>query len=326
MRDLSVVIVSHNARGFLRAALRSVLEHAGPLDVEVIVVDNGTDGARDLVAREFPAVRVLSCPNRGFAHANNVALRTVESRYVLFLNPDTEILGGRLNDLVALLDARPEVGLASVSQVRPNGTMWATIRRYPSPLRTLAEAFGAGRLRLGAGWLGEREPRRAAYRHETSCDWVAGSFMLVRWEAIESAGWLDERFFLYSEETDFCLRIRMAGWDVRHIPAMTVLHHEATKEASARSEAQIVFARLQYAAKHFSRPRQALFRLALLTRYSLRAPVHACRARGDEQLAAATAGFRTALGRSGSPFAEPPATALPPSSAEPARPRPVAEG
>jgi GT2 family glycosyltransferase len=321
IRALSVVIVSHDARPFLRSALRSLEAHAGRLDFEVIVVDNGTDGAAELVSSEFPEMRVLECPNRGFAHANNVALRTVESRYVLFINPDTEILEGRLNDLIALMDARPQVGLASVNQVMPSGRRWPTIKRYPSPLRGFAEALGAERLPVRAGCLGERELRSDPYERETSCDWVSGSFMLVRREALQSAGWLDERFFLYSEETDLCLRIRMAGWDIRHLPAMTVLHHEATGEGYARLERQIVFARLQYAAKHFSRTRRMLFRLALLLRYSLRAPILAWRReRGDRRRRAAIAGLDAALGRSGPPFIAPPAAAVTHSGGKQARP------
>ncbi|HEX2358896.1 MAG TPA: glycosyltransferase family 2 protein [Solirubrobacterales bacterium] len=304
-RDLSVVVVSHNARPFLPSALRSLREHLGRLSYEVVVVDNGTDGAAELVRDEFPEARVLTCPNRGFAHGNNVALRTVQSRYVLLLNPDTEMLDGTLGYLIRLLDARPHVGVASVNQVMSNGRRWPTIKRYPSPLRTLAEALGATRLPLG-GVLGERELRSEAYARETSCDWVAGSFMLVRSEAIESVGWFDERFFLYSEETDFCLRIKQAGWDIRHLPVMTVLHHETAEVPDARVEAQNVFARLQYGAKHFSRVGRLLFRGALLVRYGLRAAIHTVLAgRRSDRRAAAVAGLRVALGGSGSPYVEP---------------------
>jgi GT2 family glycosyltransferase len=324
-RDLSVVVVSHNARPFLPSALRSLREHLGRLSYEVVVVDNGTDGAAELVQAEFQETRVLTCPNRGFAHGNNVALRTIDSRYVLLLNPDTEILDGTLSYLIRLLDARPRVGLASVNQVMPNGTRWPTIKRYPSPLRTLAEAVGATRLPFGGGGLGERELRADAYQRETSCDWVAGSFMLVRREAIESAGWFDERFFLYSEETDFCLRIKQAGWDVRHFPVMTVLHHDATEVPDGRVEAQNVFARLQYAAKHFGWARRLLFRWALFVRYALRAAIHTVRrGQGSDRRDAAIAGLRVALGGSAPPFAEPPPTAVATGRTEPVPTRALA--
>ncbi len=162
IRDLSVVVVSHNARAYIRPALRSLYSHMGPLGFEVVVVDNGTDGAADEVARHFPDARVLTCPNHGFAHANNVALRTVDARYVLLLNPDTEILEGRLSDLVARLDERPRVGLASVSQVTADGIRWPTIKRYPSPARTFAEAIGATRLVSASFAATPTSARRAA--------------------------------------------------------------------------------------------------------------------------------------------------------------------
>jgi GT2 family glycosyltransferase len=186
----------------------------------VVVVENEPpDGARELVEREFPQVRVVSCANRGFAHANNRALMSADARYVLFLNPDTEIVEGTFEDLVKLLDKRPWLGLAGVRQLTPDGEVYPTIRRFPNALRTLSEAFVSERLRrraswLGArelSWLGERELRPGPYERETRCDWTSGSFMLARREAIDAAGFFDERFFLYSEERDLCCRITLAG-------------------------------------------------------------------------------------------------------------------
>src|SRR5439155_3310674 len=115
------------------------------------------DGTRGLVERGFPFVRVVTCANRGFAHANNCALITCDARYVLFLNPDTEILEGTFEQLIGVLDARPELGAVGVRQLTPEGDVYPTARRFPNALRVLGDALGAERLPRRPGWLGERE-------------------------------------------------------------------------------------------------------------------------------------------------------------------------
>jgi GT2 family glycosyltransferase len=188
------------------------------VSVDVVVVDNeSTDGTAELVATEFPDARVVWSRNLGFSHANNRALMTCNARYVLFLNPDTEILDGTFAELVRMMDARPTVGLIGVRQVVTDGSLDTTIRRFPNALRALGDALLAEHLPRRPHWLGERELDPASYEREFDCDWTSGSFMLARREAIESAGYLDERYFLYCDETDFCRRIKTAGWDVRHV-------------------------------------------------------------------------------------------------------------
>jgi GT2 family glycosyltransferase len=155
-------------------------------------------------------------------------LATTNARYVLFLNPDTVVLRGSLSALVRRMDARPDVGLAGVRQIDRAGHLALTIRRFPNAVRALGDALAAEALPRRPRWLGERELDHAVYDREVGCDWTTGSFMLARREAIESAGTVDERFFLYSEETDFCRRIRRAGWAVRHLPWMTIRHYGAT--------------------------------------------------------------------------------------------------
>src|SRR4051794_18722394 len=171
----------------------------GMLNADVVVVDvESRDNTAEIVS-DFPGVRLIQCRNGGFAYANNRGLMTCDARYVLFLNPDTEIRQGTLSDLVARMDARPEVGLAGARQVDAHGRLDMTIRHFPTILRALRDALWAERLPRRPRWLGEREIDPAAYDREFGCDWTSGSFMLARREAIESAGFMDERFFLYSE-------------------------------------------------------------------------------------------------------------------------------
>ena len=226
MTDLAVIVVSTNEAHWLRRCLPTIYEHAGEIELDVVVVDNeSTDETRELVESEFPRARVVQCVNRGFAQANNCALRTLDARWVLFLNPDTEILHGTLAGLIDGLGARPTVGVVGVRQVTPDGQLFPTIRRFSTATRWFFEAIGSERFPFKASWLGERELDMSVYEQDVECDWISGSFMLVRREALQSAGFMDERFFLFCDETDLCLRIKQAGWEVRHLPDLTILHH-----------------------------------------------------------------------------------------------------
>ena len=254
MHDLAVIIVSTNEAKWLTPCLSTVFGRAGDLELDVVIADNeSTDGTAELVAREFPAARVVPTVNRGFSYANNRALMTCDARYVLFLNPDTEIVDGTFEELVAALDARPEVGLAGVRHLTGDGALFPTIRRFPNALRSIGQALGAERLPHRPSWSCERELDPEPYEREVECDWTTGAFMLARREALESAGILDERYFIYCEEPDLCLRMKRGGWQVRHLPVMTIIHHAGKGGLSPKMQAQDAYARKQYAHKHFSR-------------------------------------------------------------------------
>ena len=164
----------------------------------------------------------------------------------------------------------PDVGLVGARQIDGDGHLDLTIRRFPNALRALGEALSAEHVPGRPRWLGERELDRDAYDREVECDWTSGSFMLARREAIESAGLLDERFFMYSEETDFCRRIKSAGWSVRHFPWVTILQYGAKAGSDPGIESMSAYSRLLYARKHFSRAHRALYHSTLLLRHGLR--------------------------------------------------------
>jgi N-acetylglucosaminyl-diphospho-decaprenol L-rhamnosyltransferase len=306
VHDVCVIIVSFNGKRWLDAALRTLFAAAGDLDLDVVVVDNGSDGAADHVEQRFPAARTLRCENHGFGHANNRGLETADARYVLFLNPDTELLSGTVAELAAALDRRPEIGLAGVRQLDSKGSLTPSIRRFPSTLNMLAEALWVERIPGLRRVCGERQldPRR--YARETLCDWTSGSFMIARREALPAGGF-DERFFLFSEETDLCWRIKQAGWEVAHLPALEIRHYEHEGGLAPQLEAQTAYARLQFARKHFARPNS--YRAAMALRYGLRAGLLGLfgeRKRGHRD--AARAALATTLsGRP--PFGEPGADA-----------------
>jgi N-acetylglucosaminyl-diphospho-decaprenol L-rhamnosyltransferase len=270
--DLSVIVVTHNGRDLALATLRSARARVGDLRVEWLVVDNGsTDGTPEAIERAFADVRVFRAANRGFAAGNNIALAHATGRYVLLLNPDVEIEQGTFAELVAALDRRTKVGVASVLQQASDGRLLPSIRRLPTPVRDLGEALGAARIPL-LRRIQELDEDFDRYVEERSVDWLVGAFLLARREAVEQVGPMDEGFFLYSEEIDWCHRFRLSGWDVRHLPLMRVTHHGGDSE---RPElvAQLSSSRLRFAYKHFRRPRAVGIHAALMLKHVLRLAV-----------------------------------------------------
>jgi GT2 family glycosyltransferase len=313
--DLAIIVVSTNEGHWLEACITTAFEHAGTATLDFVVVDNdSSDGTRDLVESRFPQARVVSSSNRGFAHGNNRGLETTSARYVLFLNPDTEVVSGTFGELVDMLDARPHVGLVGVRQVMPDGELSPTIRRFPNAARAFGEAFASERWPVHPSWAGERVLDPAAYEREGDCDWTSGSFMLARREALQSAGFLDERFFIYSEEPDLCLRIKRAGWSVRHLPQMTIIHHAEKGGVRPRMSAQGGFARRQYAHKHFAPPHRALFLGALATRHAVRLVAYGVKPGAEDptRREASRKALRAVLGRGEPPFGPPAQTAVRP--------------
>jgi N-acetylglucosaminyl-diphospho-decaprenol L-rhamnosyltransferase len=302
--DLAIITVSTNEAQWLRPCLSTVFSHVGDISADVVVVDNdSSDGTADVVSTEFPDARVVWSRNHGFSHANNRGLMTCNARYVLFLNPDTEILEGTFAELVRMMDTRPKLGLIGVRQINADGNLDTTIRRFPSAVRALGDALSAERLPHRPSWLGEREVDLAAYDREVECDWTTGSFMLVRREAIESAGYLDERYFMYSDETDFCRRIKTAGWEVRHVPRMTILHHDGKAGIKPSIVSLDAHTRVMYARKFFSPPHRVAYFAAVMLKLLLRSVYAGQGETGRLKRAANRRSIATLLGRAPVPHA-----------------------
>jgi GT2 family glycosyltransferase len=312
MDDLAIIIVSTNEARWLEPCLRTVFAHAGTASLDVVVVDNGSnDGTREVVESQFPEARVVSSVNHGFGAANNRGHLTTNARYTLFLNPDTEVVAGTFGELIDTLDERPEVGLIGARQITGDGRLSPTIRRYPSLLRALAEALGSEKWPFSASWCGERELDMSLYDRDIEIDWTSGSFMLARREALLTGGIFDERLFVYSEDPDLALRIKKAGWQVRHFPTMTIIHHAGKAGVKPRIVAQDAFSRIQYANKHFGRTYRWFYFPVVALRHVIRAffPTRD-EFRADRRTAAKLA-LNTITGRTAPPFGHPPATALP---------------
>ncbi|MET0558389.1 MAG: glycosyltransferase family 2 protein [Solirubrobacterales bacterium] len=317
--DLSVVIVTHNGREMALKTLRSARASLGGVRAEWIVADSeSTDGTPDAIECEFDDVEVLRVANRGFAAGNNAGIARAQGRYVLLLNPDVEVLEGSFADLLAALDSRPDVGIASVPQRGSDGELQFSMRRFPSPARDLGESLFAARWPVFRS-LQELDLDRDRYGRESSADWVVGAFLCARAEAVASIGPMDDRFFLYSEEIDWCLRARQAGWDVRHLPVMTVTHHAGRRDRGDLM-AQLAHSRTLFAKKHYGRGRELGIRAALavghVVRIGVRLPAALVDRQARQRIAAEAAAMKVLLG-----FGEPPLRAAPAAPArEPAVP------
>ncbi len=225
--ELSVVVVSYNTRELTRRCLRSVQEHAGGIPTELILVDNASaDGSADMVRRDFKEVRLIAnADNRGFAAANNQAFEIARGRYVLLLNPDTEVLEGTIERVLAFAEANPKAGVVGCRVRYPNGTQQSTFFRYLRLRTVLLNLFVPNRWMRRSEWLGHSRYIGADLDRIQNVEVIAGCFMLVPRAAIEQVGGMDEGYFMYGEEADWCYRMRRAGWSAQYYPDATILHH-----------------------------------------------------------------------------------------------------
>jgi GT2 family glycosyltransferase len=279
--DLSIIIVSWNVRELLRACLRSIERSGATVRTEIIVVDNASaDGSAAMLAQGFPRVHVIAnAANRGFPAANNQGIARSSGRYVMLLNPDTEVGDGALAAMVAYLDVQPQVGVLGPQLVNPDGSVQSSRRRFPTFWTAVFE--GTWLQRFAPPGLVERYTVRDRRDDAISeVDWVTGACLAVRREAFAQVGGLDEGFFMYSEELDWCKRIKVAGWKIVYFPGARVMHHEGKSSEQATPARHIHFqtSKVRYFRKHHGALAAALLRLFLLALYGQQLALEAAKA------------------------------------------------
>ncbi|MEJ2734788.1 MAG: glycosyltransferase family 2 protein [Anaerolineae bacterium] len=268
MLDLGIVIVNYNVRDLLRNCLASVYDSRGDLTFEVCVVDNGSDdGSADMVAKEFPHARIVRSENRGYAAGNNLGLRefgfadsgqmaagaiegmagalapgSSQPRYALLLNPDTILPPSALADMVSFMEDRAQAGVAGPRLVREDGSLDRACRRsFPTPEVACYRMLGLSRLFPRSERFGRYNLTYLPPDVTTEVDSVVGAFMLLRREALNQVGLLDERFFMYAEDLDLCYRIKQQGWQVWYNAAVTVLHFKGQSSRQRSTFANVKF-------------------------------------------------------------------------------------
>lgn len=267
--DLSIIIVSWNVRELLEGCLRSISGRS-ELALQIIVVDGASsDGSAAMVAEKFPEVELVVCQeNVGFPRGNNVGLERANGRYILLLNPDTIVHDDALAKMVSYLEQNPQVGVVGPQLLNEDGSVQSSRRRFP----TLRTAF------FESTWLQPYAPQAVLDTHfvrdvaddETAVvEWVMGACLMTRQEVVAQVGGMDEKYFMYSEELDYCRRIHEVGWQVVYYPQAQVTHLSGKSSEQAVTYRHINFnrAKLRYFRKYHGRLAAGVLRIFLLASY-----------------------------------------------------------
>jgi len=271
MAHLSVIIVSWNVRDLLDQALHAIYtEGTRRPELEVIVVDSASsDGTPQLVAASYPQARLIaSTENLGFARGNNRGIEEATGDYLLLLNADTLVQGDALASLVDYLEEHPEIGMVGPRLLNADGTTQSSRRRYPS----LPVLF------LESTWLQRSAPKRLLDRffvadrpdsESQTVDWITGAAMMVRREVVDEIGGLDEGFFMYSEELDWCHRVGDAGWEIAYTPTAEIVHYGGKSSEQVAPARHIYFqsSKVRYTHKYHGQLAAEGLRTWLLAQY-----------------------------------------------------------
>ena len=219
--DLSVIIINYNTKGLLESAIRSVLNSQTNYKIEILVPDNGSvDGSQAMVKEKFPEVSLIeNNANLGFSKGNNVAIKQAVGRYILLLNSDTEVRTDTLDLSISYMDERENVGAMGCKVMLPNGELDKACRRkFPNPWNSFLRLFGFKKI--------SDYNINTPIDQETEVDAVMGAYMMVPKSVIDKVGMLDEEYFMYGEDLDWCWRIKEAGYKIMYYPAAEITHYK----------------------------------------------------------------------------------------------------
>lgn len=275
MPDVSIIIVNWNTRDLLAGCLDSIERTTDGLDLEIIVVDNAsTDGSRAMVRQQFPHVHLIANQeNVGFAKANNQAMGASKGRYALLFNSDALATPGSIQALVRLADAKPQAGIVGAQLLNPDGSFQASHTPFPTLWQEFLILTGLGRLLRGR-WYPSRGPEED--KGPQVVDYVGGACLLVRRQAVEEVGGLDEGYFMYAEEVDWCYRMKQAGWQVWYQPAAKVIHLGGGSSQNQRPqrEADLYRSRVRFFRKHYGDRAAWLLKLQIYGFTAIKTAVH----------------------------------------------------
>ncbi|WP_260632953.1 glycosyltransferase family 2 protein [Paenibacillus xylanexedens] len=258
--DVSIIIVNYNTRQLTLDCLASVYASQTSYQYEVIVIDNAShDGSVEAIRDAYPEIQLITNrDNTGFAVANNRGMELAKGRYILLLNSDTVVQPDTLHTMIYFMDRHPEMGASGCKVILPDGSLDKACKRgFPTPSASFYYAFGISRLFPDRPKFNQYQLGHLSPDDEYPVDCLVGAFMLVRRETIDQVGGLDETFFMYGEDIDWCYRIKEAGWGIFYYPRTYIVHY---KGGSARRKplkityefhrAMWVFHRKHYAKKY----------------------------------------------------------------------------
>jgi GT2 family glycosyltransferase len=255
---LSIVIVNYNTERLLRGCLQSVYAGVNGTPFDIWVVDNNSrDKSVSMLRSEFPEVNVVqNNSNVGFSKANNMVIARSDADYVLLLNPDTLIIEDAIERVVKFMEEHRDVGICGCRVLNKDRTLQLACRRsVPTPKVAFYRLTGLSRLFPHSPVMARYNMTYADPGQTHEVDAVSGAFLMIRREALEDIGPLDERFFMYGEELDWCLRAKRAGWSVMYYPGAEIIHYkgESTKYNSRKAALEFYRAMYLFHRKHFAR-------------------------------------------------------------------------
>ncbi|MFA5128637.1 MAG: glycosyltransferase family 2 protein [Patescibacteria group bacterium] len=225
--DLSIIIVNWKVKDLLEKCLKSIFEQTKDITFEVFVVDNNSgDGSVEMVREKFPQVDLTaSAENLGFAKGNNLAIKKSRGRYILLLNPDTEILDNALGKMVQFMDTHPECGIGGCKLLNPDLSLQPSVRAFPDLASQIFILLKIHHLLPHSKTMYKYLVQDFDYEKIQEADQVMGAFMLIRREVINKIGMLDENFWIWFEEVDFCKRAKEADFKILYTPEAKIIHH-----------------------------------------------------------------------------------------------------
>lgn len=256
--DISIIIVNYNSGKLLEKCLDSICTEESEIEFETFVVDNGSsDDSWKMIKEMFPQVSLIrNADNLGFSRANNQAIRRSLGRYLLLLNPDTILRTKALEKMVHFMDEYPRAGAAGPKLIDPQGTIQLSCRSFPSHRTALFNRYSLLTKLLPANRF-SREYLMTGWDHSTvqEVDWVSGACLLMRKEALDEIGLLDERFFMYAEDVDWCYRAKRRGWKVYFIPQAEVVHYigQSSRRAGRKAIVERHRSMYRFYQKHYRR-------------------------------------------------------------------------
>ncbi|MGD1992885.1 MAG: glycosyltransferase family 2 protein [Anaerolineae bacterium] len=273
--DVSIIVVNWNTRDLLASCLESLFRTAEALPFDVWVVDNGsTDGSVEMVRRAFPRVElVVNAENEGFARASNRGIDQSEGRYVLLFNTDAQATPGAIEAMFTLAETQPRAGIVGARLLNADGSFQASHTPFPTLGQEFLMLTGLGRLLFGPSY-----PSRGpdVGRGPRVVDYVEGACMLVRRRAIDEVGGLDEGYFMYAEEVDWCYAMSQAGWQVWYQPAATVVHlgGGSSQHRMPQREADLYRSRVRFFRKHYGRSAARMLALQIYALTAVKLSLH----------------------------------------------------
>jgi len=262
--DVSIITVNWNAGDMTARAVQSIFDHTRAATFELIAIDNGStrDDSATVLPSRFPAITFIANPkNVGFSAANNQAIRSAAGRYVLLLNNDTVQTADAISAAVRYMDEHPDVGALGIQHRNADAgrSIQASTGTFPKPWQEVRTLFG----------LAPADTKTGLLDNERDVDWLTGSFLMIRRECLDDVGLLDERFFVYEEDIDWCRRAWDKGWKVRFWPGASMVHLGATTTPFIRDKTFAHFRpHLMYIRKHHGAAAAACFYLAMAARLS----------------------------------------------------------